>query len=242
MDWEFSMSEIKNRLIEQVETHNIYLVNGDAIRKIEPDFTNFAESHQFPKLFPEIGFHSHDFLIDYDEDADLRRRDIHHMLLEWHLTENGMSYAKAVDKVDSMMIHEDRREKNGGKHIMMPSAAYIRPFGVFKNGVVAMWASEKFVRTHFEESWTMGGNWMADPGFVDDFHIIISDSLIPDMKEALITLGHEYNEAELMPDTKRTSYIKAHDKTLRQVDEFARHHWTAYKDQLDKWGWKAARE
>lgn len=236
------MTPVRNKLYEMIESHNIYLVDGDAIREIEPDFTNFSESHQFPKLFPEIGFHKFDFLIDYDEDADLRKRDIHHMLLEWHYTENGLSYAKADTKVDEIMASHDRKAKNGGKVVGVPSAAYIRPMGVFKNGVTAMWVNEQYVRKHFEESWTMGGNWMADPGFVDQFHIIISDSLMDDTKEALITLGHEYNESDLMGNTTRKEYLKAHDKTLRQVDEFARHHWTSYKDQLDKWGWKPTKE
>ncbi len=81
--------------ISQIHDFEIYIVDGKYIRDhINREFTNFGQHYKFP-FIP-----THEFWLDKEYTPDESDFFINHLLIEWDLMSKGISYDKAIDKVD----------------------------------------------------------------------------------------------------------------------------------------------
>lgn len=199
--------------LETVEDFDVWEVDGEHIRnKINREFTNFGQHFRFDFIPTK------EFWIDKQHGSDEKDYFINHMLVEWNMMKNGVSYDKALECADLL----EKRERS--KSVLMkklekeisslnsdvPKEIYKERLAKYKGEVGVCIVNGEAVRDLYFIDFTEGGHH-----FVYDFvplnEVWIDDDLLSEERDFVIL--HELHERYLMstgmdyPHAHRSSSI-----------------------------------
>lgn len=232
--------------ITDIDQFGLWRVDGGWIRKeLEPNFTDFGEHYDFPKLIPQTEFWV---------DREILPRElpffVDHMLMEYWQCYKGTPFDKALEMADRFERAERMRS---GAGVMIP------PFDARPDDPI-----RERVLGHSTDTvvWLVNGeNVRRDlfPDFVEGGHDIVysfiphgevwidDDSLFDD--ELSYVIIHELFERHLM--TLGATYLEAHAEATK-VEQWLRNHpqyvWKALEDSvhfvwtMDSFGGRAEKE
>lgn len=212
--------------IEQISRFNVWLVDGDYIRKnISEDFVNY-DQHYHLNVIPED-----EFWIDKENIHDEQRYYIDHLVTENRLMKEGMSYEKAYEKAAVV----ERRERSKSVIMKQLVGAMEHPNELINK--VHERLLEKYSRNL--KLWIVNGELVRDLFFLDFaggghgkvYHFIPEDEIWIDddisQRERKFIILHEMHERNLME--KGMDYPSAH-RSATEIEDFCRHH----TDKLDE--------
>jgi hypothetical protein len=203
----------KKQKIDKIGDVNIYIVDGDYIRNyIDIDFTNFGQHYRFD-FIPEK-----EFWIDHVADKSEIDFFITHLLKEYQLMRNKMSYKKANELAD-VKERDERRSATGHMLHIRPdvNADIHKKYWKTVDGVKIWIVNGRKIRDNFKIDFTEGGHGYVY-GFIPKDEVWVEDSVIKE--ERKFVLIHELKERELMKE-KGWPYVKSHKEATR-VEHLAR--------------------
>jgi hypothetical protein len=211
----------------------IWRVDGIKIRSfLDPEFTNFGQHFRFPYI-PE-----QEFWLDCEVIKDERRFFIDHLLVEWKLMKQGISYDLASITAGIKEKAERYRSLTVKKLILTEKAFDINKLHTKllekTNTGLSVWiVNGNLVRTLFFIDFTEGGHhYVYD--FVPENEIWIDNDLLAD--EIPFVILHEFHEMKLMKKLKWV-YAKAHRHASR-LEWLCRQGLKDVSEELAKFGWK----
>ena len=196
--------------LETVGDFEVWEVDGMYIRNnMNREFTNFGQHFRFP-FIPR-----HEFWIDRKQSEEETDYFIHHMLVEWNLMDEGVSYDDAIEKADrkemrerkksDLMIKTRKKMTDTGKKI--PRELYVQKLADIESPHIWIVRGE-LVRDLFFIDFTEGGHH-----FVYDFvpynEVWLDNDLVPAEREYVLL--HELHERCLM--FKGWTYEHAHNSS-----------------------------
>ncbi|MBU0650143.1 hypothetical protein KKG63_03030 [Patescibacteria group bacterium] len=198
------------RKLEELEEFEVWEVDGMYVRNnLNREFTNFGQHYRFP-FIPK-----HQFWIDKENSPCETAYYVSHMLIEWHLMDQGTAYDVAIEKADK---HEQRERKKSAllKQIkkdlarckqQIPDKVYIKKLA--DSEAPRIWlVNGELVRDLYFIDFTEGGHH-----FVYDFvpynEVWLDNDLTPAERE--FVLLHELHERYLM--FKGWDYDRAHNSS-----------------------------
>jgi hypothetical protein len=194
--------------LEDVEDFSVWEVDGKYIRDhINREFTNFGQHFRFP-FIPK-----HELWIDKEYAPGEENFFVDHMLYEWHLMSQGVSYDDSVGKGDNKEKRErlkskillKAKEEQEKKHITIPKELYKEKLDGYGD-ILSVWiVNGELVRDLFYIEYTEGGHHFIYK-FIPKNEVWIDDDLSP--KERGYVILHELHERFLM--SKGYDYSKAH--------------------------------
>jgi hypothetical protein len=200
--------QFKLSLLKTIGDIEIYVVNGDEVKLVEPDFNNFGQHIDF-SLIPD-----NELWIDVD-DVDEARYYISNMLKHRQLMLNGMSYADAEELADKYEQRERLRSSDRVRHISKDvnwdTKVVIKSLGKDEHGVPIDLVRGDDVRVVYPE-FTEGGN-SAVYDFIDGGTVgkIWIDNKVKTNRDKVIK--HESDELHSMINDG-LSYDEAHELAL----------------------------
>jgi hypothetical protein len=198
-------SNIYLKLIGHRGRIKIWTVNGAQVRQqLDEEFTNFGQHYRF-SCIPE-----NEFWIDTEAVPDERRFFIDHLLVEWNLMRQGMSYEKALDLADLRERAErgktqDFHKVSNQAGIVQPEKCHSEKLGKVGETVTVWICNGRLVRSVFYTDFTSGGHEFVY-SWVPKNEVWIDNDLVP--AERPFTILHELFERRLMK--KGWSYPAAH--------------------------------
>ena len=193
--------------LETLDDVVVWEVDGEYIRdNINREFTNFGQHYRFP-FIP-----THEFWLDKEHAPNEKRYYIDHLLIEWHLMREGMSYDDAIGKADEKEQHERLKnafinkveEEIDSLFNIVPSEVYVKKL-VELAGLDVCIVNGEAVRDLYFIDFTEGGHH-----FVYDWvplkEVWLDDDLNASERE--FVLLHELHERYLM--AKGDDYNTAH--------------------------------
>jgi len=198
----------------------IYIVDGFAIRKdLDEEFTNFGQHFRF-KCIPE-----YEFWLDKEASPNERKFYIDHLLIEWKLMKEGVSYKEACTRADERERAERKRhEKNNNVHLKI--------IGKVKDKIKIWTISGKTVRDSLDIDFTEGGHDYVY-SYVPKDEVWIDNDVTE--KEKPYVILHELFERKLMK--KGYDYNNAHVKAS-EIEWKARHDDEKLNKSLKKLGYE----
>lgn len=195
-------------LIAEIGKFKVYQVDGSYIRKnIDADFTNFGQHFRFSFIKED------EFYIDKEGLPQELPFYLTHLLKEYELMKNGMSYENAIDIADKYEIverHKSKKYKEAPKNYP-EQVKKVKLEKIMSFDDIDVWkVDDELVRDLFYDDFTEGGNgkvykWMPEK------EIWISKSVSENEIPYIIT--HEFVEMFLME--KGWSYEDAHIVALK---------------------------
>ncbi len=192
------MAELQKPYIKKHSDLNgfeIYIVDGKYIRDhINREFTNFGQHYKYP-FIP-----TREFWLDKEYAPGEDDFFINHLLIEWDLMSNGVSYESAIEKADS----EEKKERAKSEfllkvrkkdHKKIPTALYVDRLETYSQGVDVWIVSGELVRDLYYVDFTEGGHEFVYD-FVPEGEVWIDDDLGP--AERAFVILHELHERTLM--------------------------------------------
>ena len=190
-----------------IDDFTIFEVDGQYIRdNINREFTNFGQHFRFP-FIPK-----HEFWLDKQYAPGEENYFIDHLILEWHLMHDGVSYDDALAQADAKEKKERLKkellstvkEKITNLFGMVPREVYVGNLGSFGDVDVCI-VNGEVVRNLYFIDFTEGGHH-----FVYDFvpvnEVWLDNDLNP--SEMDFVLLHEMHERFLM--SQGMDYSHAH--------------------------------
>ena len=184
--------------LETIEDFDVWEVDGEHIRnKINREFTNFGQHFRFDFIPTK------EFWIDKQHGSDETDYFINHMLVEWDMMKNGVSYDKALGAADLLEKRERSKsdlmkkleKKVSSINSDVPKEIYKEKIDKYKGVVKVYIVSGEAVRGLYFIDFTEGGHH-----FVYDFvplnEVWIDDDLPNGEREFVIL--HELHERYLM--------------------------------------------
>jgi len=202
----------------------LWLVDGVFIREnIDSDFTNFGQHFRFDYI-PE-----NEFWFDREAVPNERKFFVDHLLVEWKLMKEGLTYFFATSKADRKEMAERRKAeivKISGKSVRGEFLKQAHKELLGTAGEFKIWLIDgRFVRSKYDIEFTEGGHGLVYD-YVPENEIWIDDDVVE--KERKYVLLHELHERLSMK--KGFTYPVAHAKAL-VVEWKARHGLT----KIDWW-------
>jgi len=209
---------MKNPYIKQLKTSsgfNIWIVDGKYIRdNVDEEFTNFGQHYKF-NYIPE-----NEFWLDKEASLNEYPFFIEHLLVEYRLMKQGMSYDDASELADSAEIRErkrfDKNFKASKKNTIDPENTHKEL--LIDNGIEIWLVNGDFVRSNFDIEFTEGGHGLVY-GFIPKDEIWIDDDLTKNERAYVII--HEFFERDLMK--KGMGYENAHKEASELEFDCRRH-------------------
>lgn len=211
----------------------IWQVDGNQIRStLDPEFTNFGQHFRFPYI-PE-----YELWLDCEVIKDERRFFIDHLLVEWKLMKQGVSFDQACTGASLKEKVERYRSSAINKLVQNPEAfnvnkLHTKLLGKTNTGLYIWSIDGNLVRTLFFIDFTEGGHH-----FVYDFvplnEIWIDNDLLPE--EIPFVLLHELHERKLMKKLD-WKYPRAHRHASR-LEWLCRQGNKNAITELKKFGWQ----
>jgi hypothetical protein len=185
-----------------IEGFTVFDVDGKYIRdNIDREFTNFGQHFRFP-FIPK-----HEFWIDHEAHPGETKYFIDHMIIEWHLMNDGKTYDYAIGVADKKELlerkHSQKYQSHKSQHTI-PKELYVRKLE--ERGEVVVWLVDgELVRDLYYIEFTEGGHhYVYD--FVPKYEVWLDDDLKEN--ELPYVLLHELHERNLMH--KGWTYDHAH--------------------------------
>lgn len=217
--------------ISKIGKINVWEVDGEKIRdELDIEFTNFGQHFRFSYI-PE-----YEFWLDRESSPDDKPFFIDHLLVEWKLMRNGLSYVDALVLADKKEKSERKKSKEAETGESMTYEIKIkkihkRLLGRVKKDI-KVWLVDGFlIRSMFDIDFTEGGHDLVYD-FVPNNEVWIDNDIKP--KERLFVLLHELLERSLM--AKKMKYNSAHKKASK-LEWSARHDGDTLENGLIKLGW-----
>lgn len=209
----------------------IWIVDGEKVRRdLDEEFTNFGQHFHF-SVIPE-----YEFWLDREAKPDERRFFIDHLLTEWRLMRQGMSYGKAIDFGDAVEKRERKKTGDSKKIALKGGAASAKKvhrklLGKTKN--LSVWLIDgRLVRSDLDIDFTEGGHDLIYD-YVPKNEVWLDNDIVPE--ERPYVLLHELFERLQMG--KGLTYNQAHGHASR-LEWRARHNEKKLKKNLARLGWK----
>jgi hypothetical protein len=196
--------------VDRIGPQTVWIVDGQYVRKnIDEEFTNFGQHYGF-RFIP-----LHEFWIDKEHGPGEQRFFIDHMLVEYRLMAEGMSYDKALEKADAVERRERLKVKRTRKISRRSKKSIVEKIHkrLLKkySGPVQVWiVNGELVRSLDFIDFTEGGHDRVYD-FVPKNEVWLDDDLGPG--ERRFVLLHELHERHLM--TLGWPYPKAHRSASR---------------------------
>jgi hypothetical protein len=188
----------------------IYLVDGGYVRtNLDEEFTNFGQHYRF-NCIPE-----YEFWLENEAAPDERRFFIDHLLVEWKLMNQGLSYDTAITYASSKERSERARSRDPGKilnraGIPDPAKVHLRLLSDTTAGIKIWLIDGRLVRSDFYIDFTEGGHEFVYD-FVPPLEVWLDNDLTP--SEYPFVLLHELFERNLM--AKGMVYNNAHRRASK---------------------------
>ncbi|MFA5133718.1 MAG: hypothetical protein WC459_02870 [Patescibacteria group bacterium] len=210
---------------------SIWTVNGEKVRKnLDEEFTNFGQHFRF-KVIPE-----YEFWLDREAQPNERRFFVNHLLTEWKLMKNGMTFSKAIDIADAKEEQERKRTRDLKRILTAhgaPSSKKVHSKLLCKMKKISIWLiNGRLVRSDFDIDFTEGGHDLVY-NFVPKNEVWLDDDIISE--ERPYVLLHELFERSLM--AKGLSYHQAHRRASK-LEWGSRHDEKKLIKSLALLGWK----
>jgi hypothetical protein len=219
----FSLDRSKKpyiRKIEQIAGFNVWLVDGDYIRKnISEDFVNY-DQHYHLNFIPE-----NEFWIDEENIHNEHRYYVDHLLTENRLMRTGLSYEKAYEK--AAVVERKERSKSVIMRKLFRRKRHRRE--------LLDRVHEKLLKKYSVNlrTWIVDGELVRDLFFLDFaggghgkvYHFIPEDEIWIDddmsQRERRFIILHEMHERNLM--LRGMDYPSAH-RSATEIEDLCRHH------------------
>lgn len=215
----FCKGRVYFKKIESFQKFDVWLVNGEFIRKnICEDFVNFGQ-HYFFKFIPK-----NEFWIDKKTKDKEINFYIDHLLTENKLMSLGIEYKKALEKAEIVEKKERNRDSTAKRlnRIKGNKKELIRKIhknliGAYTKKVKVWVVKGELVRDFFDINFAGGTHDKVD-FFVPKNEVWVSDDI--SVKERKFILLHEIHEKGLM--AKGKDYLSAH-KSATKLEDYYRH-------------------
>jgi hypothetical protein len=218
-------------LIDKRGDLKVWIVDGSYIRgHIDEEFTNFGQHFRYSYI-PEK-----ELWLDQEAGHDEKQFFIDHLLVEYHLMKEGMSYGDALVEADKRERKERRRAGDLKKitklgHIPDGKEMHEKMWKKLENGITVWLVNGRLVRSTFDIDFTEGGHDKVYE-FVPENEVWIDDDIIE--QERGYVLVHELHERNRM--AQGWPYSKAHAESSR-IEYRCRHHPDELHDALAAEGW-----
>ncbi|MCK6462312.1 MAG: hypothetical protein L6Q29_00605 [Candidatus Pacebacteria bacterium] len=211
--------------IEKIRDYNVWLVDGQYVRKVINE--NFVEyDHHYNHSFVP----KRELWIDEETNPEERKFFINHMFVEMGLIKVGEGYDEAVKKAD-FFEKKEREAENNKNHFRAPKnrkelLETVRKKILEESGEkIKIWLVDgKLVRDFFLVEYAEGGHDKVY-SFIPKNEIWIDEVLSPEERKFIIL--HELRERFLMSLGKK--YSEAH-KSATLVEDYYRDH----EDKLEE--------
>lgn len=208
----------------------IYTVDGGYVRSnLDEEFTNFGQHFRFACI-PE-----YELWLENEAVPDERRFFIDHLLVEWKLMKQGLSYDVAITYASAKERSERARSRDPNKilnrsGIPDPAKVHLRLL-TGTNSDVKVWLIDgRLVRSDFYIDFTEGGHEFVYD-FVPPSEVWLDNDLA--VSEYPYVLLHEFYERSLM--AKGMIYNNAHRRASK-LEWSCRHHHNKLVSQLTSFG------
>jgi hypothetical protein len=210
--------------VDQIANITVWIVDGQYVRgRIDEEFTNFGQHFRF-RFIP-----LHEFWIDQEHSLGEEQFFIDHLLIEYRLMTQGMTYDKALGRADAVELKERRKAelvRQISKLSRKKTVENIHKQLLMKySGAVKVWIIKGgLVRSLYFIDFTEGGHDLVYPHFIPKSEVWLDDDLSPG--ERRFVLLHELHERHLMG--LGWPYFKAH-RSASRIEYHCREH----PDELD---------
>lgn len=212
---------------------SFWRVNGNLIRStLDPEFTNFGQHFRFPYI-PEF-----EFWLDQEVIKDERRFFIDHLLTEWNLMKQGVSFNQATttasikEKAERYCSLKIKKLADKAEDFDI-TKLHVRLLGNTKTKLSVWSIDGNLVRTLFFIDFTEGGHrYVYD--FVPENEVWIDNDLVAE--EIPFVLLHELHERKLMKKLG-WEYHRAHRHASR-LEWLCRQGEKNITVELKKLGWE----
>jgi hypothetical protein len=218
--------------IDQRGKFAIWIVDGSYIRgHIDEEFTNFGQHYRYSFIPLD------ELWLDREAEHNERQFFIDHLLLEYRLMANGMSYNDALVKGDEVERRERRkagdisRVTHNGQKLPDAKSVHERLWKKLENGVSVWIVNGRLVRSVYNIDFTEGGHDHVFE-FVPENEVWIDDAM--EESERGYVLLHELHERNRM--AHGWTYNKAHAESSR-LEYHCRQHPDELHDALQEEGW-----
>ncbi len=228
-------ASLKPVYIEKVDERGnlqVWIVDGNYIRSnIDEEFTNFGQHYRYSYI------PVNELWIGREAERDERQFFTDHLLVEYRLMADGISYEKALAKADQAEKKERRRAgdmsrlTHHGKTLPDGKDVHERLWKKLESGISVWIVNGRLVRSIFDIDFTEGGHDYVYE-FVPENEVWIDDDIVE--PERGYILLHEIHERNLM--AKGWPYSKAHTDSSR-LEYHCRHHSDELHDKLIIEGW-----
>ena len=196
-------------LAGRVDGIDVWVVDGQYVReRLDEEFTNFGQHYNFP--FIPV----HEFWLDRERTPGETGYFIDHLLLEYKLMANGISYGTALELGDGVELAERKHSALGREGETLAAAhdragllarIHKQPLAEYGTGVTVWVVDGELVRDVLFIDFTEGGHDKVY-AFVPPREVWLDDDLMPE--ERRFVLLHELYERRLM--SKGWTYPRAH--------------------------------
>lgn len=204
----------------------IWLVDGNKIRRdLDIEFTNFGQHFRFP-FIPE-----YEFWLDKEAVPNERRFFIEHLLTEWRLMKDNLSYFEASEVANKKELSEREKagdlkkvtDENGQLLINKLRCRFLKKV----NDKISIWlVFGRLVRSVFHVEFTEGGHDLVYK-YIPKNEVWLDNDLL--FQERPYVILHELYERSLME--KGIGYDEAHDKA-NEIEWQSRHDGKKLKENL----------